>query len=55
MEIIFYSVHYFDQDAAFASAIKLGVSRVIFKPTEPKEILKAIDNALQHIAFRKTE
>jgi len=53
MEVIFYTAHFFDKEAAFASAIKLGVSRVIFKPTEPSEILKAIDLALQHKEFSK--
>lgn len=48
MEVIFYTAHFFDKEAAFASAIKLGVNKVIFKPTEPGEILKAIDLALQH-------
>jgi|Laugresp1bdmlbsn_1035097.scaffolds.fasta_scaffold15555_3 CheY-like chemotaxis protein len=48
-EVIFYSAYFFEQAAAFGTALSLGVTNVLFKPTEPDEILKAIDTALSHV------
>lgn len=46
-EVIFYSAHYLEREAQNL-AKACGVSRVLIKPSEPQDILLAIDQALQH-------
>lgn len=46
-EVIFYSAHYHEQGARNL-ALDCGVMRVLMKPCEPEDILRAIDEALMH-------
>ncbi len=46
-EVIFYSAHYREREAR-SLAESCGVKRVLIKPCEPEEILRAIDDALAH-------
>ena len=46
-EVIFYSAHYRERQARNL-AKACGVSRVLIKPAEPEDILRAIDEALAH-------
>lgn len=48
-EVIFYTAHYREREAQNL-ARSCGVSRVLTKPAEPEDILRALDDALSHAA-----